>query len=364
MAYEKIKNLESFDQLLIKDDYLVTIYHDTHKRLPDNKSDALVLKNLLARADKELKEHTTASLSDRLRDLIDDSYFWAHTNEGLAVFVGKDDIKIYEMYESPKTLYTIDDHFYLLPLLENRRYIDKPVLIDLARDKFRVFKYLSKRVEEYDLPEDVHKNFKDLYDDLDNDSSLGITTKASGDAFFYGQNTSAEGREKDRERFFRYINDALLKEFGKEKPIIIIGLNENINTFKNLNKNLNIVKMVSKPFNDLTEEDLINTVDRYVEAEIVEREKVLIRSYQANKNKNLASNNIKDIEKASREGRINMLIVNDLINEKLESQYFNRDDFHLINTAIVETLKAGGDVVTSKNEDLMEEDMVRAILRF
>ncbi len=364
MAYEKIKNLESFDQLLIKDDYLVSIYHDTHKSLPDNKSDALVFKNLLAKADKELKEHKTALLSDRLRDLVDDSYFWAHTNEGLAVFVGKDDIKIYEMYESPKTLYTIDEHFYLLPLLKNRRYINKPVLVDLARDKFMVYNYLSKRVEKYILPEEVHTNFKDLYDDLDSDSTLGATSRASGDSFYYGQNTSAEGKEKDRERFFRYINDVLLKEFGKDKPIILIGLNENINAFNNFNKNLNIVKMVNKPFNNLTEEDLINTVDRYVEAEILEREKVLIRSYHANSQKNLALNSVKDIEKASREGRINMLVVNELINERIESQYFNRDDFKLINRAIVETLKSGGDVVTSKNEDLMDSDMVRAILRF
>jgi hypothetical protein len=100
----------------------VSIFMPTHRAGRDIKQDPIRFKNLLDEAEKRLLETGLRSgevneLLEKAEKLVQDSLFWRHQSDGLAVFISLRTFSFYRLPDSMAEAVVVSDSFHILPLL-------------------------------------------------------------------------------------------------------------------------------------------------------------------------------------------------------------------------------------------------------
>lgn len=297
----------------MKDGVFVSIYLPTHRSSPENRQDRIRYKNLLTEVEEGLKSlldiNKTGDFLKEAEAVYQDEEFWVKTLDGLAVLISEEGTEILLLEGLIPERVVISDRFHLLPLMNYYEFLNDTFILDVSRDRFKLFYGDSEGIEEIETP-GIEQNFKDLFDDKDIQSNLQYTGGTS--AGFHGHKSKPEIDKKETEKYLRYIIKGLVN-FTKEKdiPMMVFGTTEVVSQFKELaNGALNISRIVDKPIDSVHINDLPKLLKDELLPPYLDRMNERIDKLNTELAQNRGSNNIEEIKKESEAGRIRSLFIN------------------------------------------------------
>lgn len=224
----------------------VSIYLPTHRNAPENKQDRIRFKNLINQAEKELEDKFgLKNPSDFLKEadkLYQDVMFWTHATDGLALLIDEKNTLISKLVGKIPERLVVGERFHLLPLLNYYEFMNESYILDIAKDRFRLYFGSQEGIIEVETP-DIAQNFNELFDDTDTQSTNHHSWRSS----------KSELDELETEKYLRYVAKGLA-EFRKEQniPLLVFGTTEVISLFKEYSKGeLDIYRLVDKPLSSL-----------------------------------------------------------------------------------------------------------------
>ena len=211
----------------------VSIFLPTHQAGAQTQQDPIRLKNLLREAEEQLlaKEFRTPEAEELLGpawELLDDSVFWRHQSDGLAIFLSAGVFRYYRLPLNFEDLVVVADRYYLKPLLPLLTGDGQFYVLALSQNEVRLLRATRHSVSEVEL-EDVPENLADTLRYDDQQKQLQFHTGTAGGrggraAIFHGHEPDDDPKD-DILRYFRQIDrgvQELLK--GSQAPLVLVGV--------------------------------------------------------------------------------------------------------------------------------------------
>jgi hypothetical protein len=214
------------------DGICVSLFLPAHRAGAQTQQDPIRLKNLLREAEerllaKGLRSPEAEELLGPARELLDDSVFWRHQSQGLAVFLSPGVFRYYRLPLNFEDLVVVADRYHLKPLLPLLTGDGQFYVLALSQNEVRLLRATRHSVSEVEL-EDVPKSLANTlrYDDQEKQLQFhsGTTGGRGGRAaIFHGH--EPDDPKDDILRYFRQIDRGvreLLK--GSQAPLVLVGV--------------------------------------------------------------------------------------------------------------------------------------------
>jgi hypothetical protein len=315
------------------------------------------------------------------RKLLEDSIFWRHQSDGLALFMSSDEFHLYQLPYHFSGLVVVTDRFHVKPLL--------PVLTDEAQ--FYVLAFSQKQVRllqgsmysvsEIDL-EGVSTSLAETLDPTRNKNHLqyhtGAPSHGSGkrDAVYHGSGFGDEDHKKAIQKFFAQV-DRGVTELLKDNPgpLVLAGVDYLLPLYREVSKYPNLVGSgITGNFDVVAAEELHRLAWQQVEPLLTEsRKKNWERFVELREtDSKLVSNEVRDVVQSALGGRVDSLFVASGVQHWGTVDFKSHEveihdgeqagDCDLLDLAAVHTLTKGGSVYIMQNGDASSD--IAAIYRY
>lgn len=330
----------------------------------------LVARELLRSATEQLQAHKwNAHPADLLAPL---GEFAGVINggggNGLAAFCAPDFFELASVPGQENAVAVVANHFRLAPFVSVVFAPRDFFILGLNRRKMRLLHYSHGRCEPAPWPaavpasEDDFKNFDKPDHELRNRSASGSSTGAMS-AVVFG-NTSAHEDRREFEHHYYLAVDRALKEVLKDAPLLLAGLREEAAEYRRAAKHCRLLEtFVEGHPEQVTPNDLAPRAAQAALDHHRMQGEAMMAKYREMPDRARTLEGVREVWKAAAAGRVHQLCA-------AEGVEFPGDIHHphshedLINAAIVETLKNGGDVFMLPQDRLPAGSPVAAILRF
>lgn len=360
-------------------DVLTTITMSTHKKGEESKQDPIRFKNLINRAEKNLRERglkdsKIEAYLGEAKKLLDESMFWSHLEEGLAVYVSEEKTDIYKLpYKLDEQIY-INEHFLVTPLLPMQSLDGTFAVLAVSRQESKLLKCTRNSVEDI-TPDNISVSVED-YLEVDPEKQLQFHSGSAGQkAMYFGHNANEEDKMIVVEQFFRELEKEITKELRKRNdPLVMIGLNDNISLYSKIND-----------YSRTVDEPVLFNPDELSQAEVKDKGWDIIKKHFlkemyssiekfSENGESKVSNNLSDIAQATFMGRTQTVFISkdekkwgfyDVDNQTVQySNIPNNGDVELLNWLSITAHKNGSKVYILPKEEMPMRSMVAAAFRF
>jgi hypothetical protein len=358
---------------------LVTITLPTHKKGEESKQDPIRFKNLLSEAAKMVDEKMSKNgYSDKLlkkaKDLLDKPLFWAHMDNGLAVYISDNSFDVYKLPYDVEEQVFVNDHFMITPLLPMTSMDGSFSVLAVSRQNVRLLRCTRNEVQDI-TPADIPMSVDD-YLEIDPEKQLQFHTGAHGQkAVFFGHNANEEDKMIVVEAFFREIEREITKIMKiTNDPLILIGLIENTNLYKKANSYNRLVDDILKRNPDeLTDKELKDRGWEAIQKFFLSDMYNTLEKFSENTNDKV-SNNLGEIVEATVMGKSHTIFISkgekkwgvyDAENHTVH--YSNKpgsNDVELLNWLSITAFKTGSKVFVLPKEEMPIRSTVAAEFRF
>lgn len=232
----------------------VSIYLPTHRNAPENKQDRIRFKNLINQAEKELQEKfalkNPSNFLKEAEELYQDVMFWTHASDGLALLIDEERTRILKLEGKIPERLVVGTRFHLLPLLNYYEFMNESYILDISKDRFRLYYGSREGVVEVSTPE-IAQSFDELFDDKDLQGDRQHTGRGSSN--FQAMRSRSDIDEIETEKYLRYVAKGLGQLLRDERlPLLVFGTTEVLSLFKEYSRGeLDIYRMVDKPLASL-----------------------------------------------------------------------------------------------------------------
>ena len=347
-------------ELIAEDTPRISLYIPTHRAYPDNRQDPIVYKNQLKLVENALEERSPRrdweKTFEKMQLLLEDENFWMHTTEGLGVLGagGRAETFLLDSPEDPA--FYVGDDFHLLPLYPLIGSLSQAYLADISRDRFIMYYAGSEGITEMEMP-DIKNDFSELFDDFDANANLRTGSYGGLSGALHGHGSKPEEPDKDREKYFRYLDGAfasLNKKSGL--PVILAGTQDSLNEFSALAKGAFYLDgKIESPLESLSPDDIAGRIKTILKPSL-EKSLSSLRTLINNKqNENKAVGDLKDIAAAAQEGRVELLILPQVLRESEQAS---------MDKAAQQVLQNGGRVYSDRGGALELPHGRLALLRY
>jgi hypothetical protein len=337
----------------------ISLVMPTHKTSPDNRKDKILFKNLLqdlkAALESDYDKANYESTLELLNNLQEDSMFWNHNENGLLVLACGEKVESFRLQEEVDDKISVSDAYHLQPLFMHHDLYGKNYLVDLAKDRFSIYKINNGQIQEMSDTE-IKTSFSELYDDFDQDANVNVGNYGGLSGMYHGHREKSNETKKDREKYFRYLD----KEFKRlhrleDSQFIFSGTKENIAIFKKLSQEDFYHELaIEKPLASIKQENLSNKIDEILKPLIEESLESLHNEIRKAEGENKALNDLDSIKDYANQGRIKKVIIK---HKPTLSVNIPLDE--ALNTVIA----YGGDIVVLSEDDFKESHDLIAIVR-
>jgi len=211
----------------------ITIYVPT-QRAGDYEKSRIHLKNAIQEVEKELDEYDLKpprqkALLDPIRELLEDTDFWANQSDTLLLLRSEDDFEQYRLPVVIDQMVQVADTFYLHPTLPAVGGDYRFFVLALSQNEVRFFeghRYSMFPVKVNDL---VPENKQEMLADLADDARLqhhSAGTASDENAIFHGQGSHKDLDDNTVEKFLRAVDDGLMEMLHDETPPLVIAGDE------------------------------------------------------------------------------------------------------------------------------------------
>jgi hypothetical protein len=235
----------------IQSSFCVSIFIPTHRAGKETISgkDALNLKNQLK--DIKLKlEHKGMSVNEvekfvkPVNDLVNNSEFWRHQSDGLAIFLSEN---LFEKYTVPlyfEEFNYLANDFYLKPLIPLFNDDGLFYLLTLKMDDVKLFEGTRYGITEIVIDDLVPSQLEDSvgYDYEQKSLQARSQQGNKGQGMFHGHGDSESELKNELVRYFREIDKGLMTVLNdSQKPPLVVGcldfhfpIYQEVNSYQNL----------------------------------------------------------------------------------------------------------------------------------
>ncbi len=212
----------------------ISLFLPTHRTGQDIQQDPLRLKNLLRDAEQNLLNsgmgpREVSALLQPAQALLNDSYFWRHQYDGLAVFMAADDFHSYRLPFCVEELLIIARSYYVKPVLPLFTNNGHYYILAISQNEIRLFEGTRHSVGQIDLPAEMPKSLNEALklDEPENHLQMhtGSSPGGASTGMFHGQGSGAEEQETGIEHYLNLVDSGLKKIFrGQQAPLVLAGV--------------------------------------------------------------------------------------------------------------------------------------------
>jgi len=225
----------------------LSLYQPTHRRHPENKQDPIRFGNLVKSLEQSLLQaHSAAdaqALLEPLRALANDSPFWNHTADGLALFVAKDFFRVYTLKRTVRELAVVADSFHTKPLARLLQTTDRYQVLGLNLHEVKLFEGNRDSLDEVELAPGVPRTMTEaLGDELTEPHQTVASYGGVGGgtvSMRHGHGGKADEVDSDADRYFRAVDRAILEHHSRptKLPLMLASLPEHHALFRKVSHN-------------------------------------------------------------------------------------------------------------------------------
>lgn len=297
----------------------LSLYQPTHRRSPDKLQDPIRFGNLVKQLTRSLQkkypQSDIAPLLAPLHALADDSEFWNHTLDGLAVLVASDFFRAYRLQRPVAELAVVADSFHTKPLLRIVQSADRYQVLGLSRNEARLFEGNRDSLDEIALAPEVPSNLDDALDrDIERDRAIRthgpIRPQSMGR--HGASDVKQDGIRADTERFFRAVDRGVLEHHSRPTglPLLLAALPEHHHLFREVSRNPNLLaESIDINPDDLSADALRERVWEQVQPHYLERLNGLVDRFHAADHHGQATDDLAEAARAAAAGRIDTLLL-------------------------------------------------------
>lgn len=335
-AYSQILELNKGEGLAI------TLYQPTTRRGQDVELGPIQFKNLMKEVEKRYEELDQVkegrAVLEKLQEIQEDTDFWNHRTEGLAVFIRGDALITYNLTKDVPAKAYVKDTLHLLPLFTAEQALEQHFILEPSRDRYQL--YFGNGSEVLPIEGKVALSFQELYDDLDANANVnfGSYTGSGNESGYHGHRAKPEMEEKDKEKYFRYLDDTLGEFFDRYNfKVIVGGTKENVSQWmREVDEPFYIEEDLGKPVRDFDEEELLMRVQEIFSNLENTSISAQLDSVRAGINSGRASTHREEIKGAIEQARVETLFIRDSYREEQVIE---------IDRMVRDAINSGADVV-------------------
>ena len=360
----------------------ISIFLPTHCAGRETQQDPIRFKNLLRDAEKQLLDggmgpREVGALLQPAQALLDDSNFWNHQSEGLAVFMSADDFHYYPLPFSVEELLVVAQSYYVKPVLPLFTNNGHYYILALSQNEVRLFEGTRYGVGQIALPDGVPAD-REAALRLDGpQKSLQMHSGGEG-GMFHGQGL---GHEEEKTLIEQYLNlvDTSLAEIFREQnaPLVLAGVDYLLPMYHKVSEYPNIMEegIVGNP-DRLRPEELQEQAWHIVETHFQQETKKTVEQYQQLADTDKATDNIEKIVAAAFNGRVDKLILS--VENQIWGAFNPKDgkvihssngqskiyNLALLDFAAMNTLQNGGTVCALSQAEMPTDSPIAAVFRY
>lgn len=365
----------------------LSLYMPTERGFAEKQQNVKRFRNLLRSIERSLPDEL--SMTDRdvilapLREMVENTRFWHHTLDGLAVFRALNLFRVFKLRHTVGELALVADSFHIKPLLRARQDGDRFEVLAITRDHVRLFQASRDSIEQVELDPAVPPSLvAALGDELTEPHasirSVGrIGGGASGAAISYGTGSRNDEIDKDTLKYFRAVDRAICEHHSKRShlPLVLAALPEHHAMFREVSHNSMLLSEgISGNPDAFTLEQLREKAWAIVEPSIESALQQQLDDYGAAVPRSLASDDYADVAKAALSGRVRSLLVDadrvvpgSIDHESGAIRFGDIRDPHtddIIDDLAELTLRHGGNVTVLPHDRVPGKSGVAAVYRF
>lgn len=367
----------------------VSIFMPTHLMGAEIRQGPIRLKNLTGEAIEKLQEMQIAptkaqELLAPAVALIDDYGFWQHQAQGLALFLGDGDMRVFKLPVAPPELVSTGSDFHVRPLLPLLSADGAFRVLTITADDVKLFRASRFAMAEEDssaLPRNLDE-VKGLADHENSQMASPISRPHTGSIDIRNAQSQGESAEDWRKsRRVEYIQRIALamKEIlsSEPMPLVLAGDAETIGHFQKTGALGHELAGTIEINPDVLDDQQLHEAAYAVLRPRFDQERAdAIDSFAAlhGKGDPRAAHSIDDVSKAAQEGRIETMFVaegvtvgrrsGDTGSQGLKTDHPPGRGHDLLDRLVAQTLKTGGRVYVMAAEDMPLEEPALAILRY
>ncbi len=293
----------------------ISIFISTQRITIRPKRDQIKLKNLLNQAEKKLSELGYRSpeiikILAPARALHENSLFWRHQGEGLAVYLAPNLFYCYRLPFPVKELLVVSSRFHLKPILALfcRRW--KYYLLALSQKKSRLFlcsPYHLEEVKSVDLPQGIEEISPGEERKRLNFYNLG----RGGQKIFHGHGGISEDLKNKLSQYFQRVDRALVKFLKEENsPLVLASVDYFLPIYQKASRYPHLIDEVVKGNPDQMKSTKLQAEAWKAIAPYFQQEKKKdIENYRRLNGTGRASGNLEEVVKAVSQGRVSVLLI-------------------------------------------------------
>jgi len=207
-----------------------------------NEEDALALKIQTKEVKLKLQhlrydEADIKTFIKPLEHLMEDSTFWKHQSEGLAIFLSHSTFKYYTLPINFKPFNYVAHDFYLQPLMPmfagDRRFF----ILTLEKQEVKFYERTGYGITEVFIDELTPARLEEVVGYDYKQKNLQYKSNAPGLTTYHGQGEGKDDEKKEVTRYLRAINKGLMKMLHDESsPLIIACLDDMFPLYQSVNE--------------------------------------------------------------------------------------------------------------------------------
>jgi hypothetical protein len=297
----------------------LSLYQPTHRRQPDRRQDSIRFRNLVKALEECLRRDYPArdvqSLLAPFYALANDSAFWNHGQDGLAVFAAADMFRVYPLPRSVPERTFVADGFHIKPLLRILQSADRFHILGLNRREACLFAGSRDGIAEIDLQPGVGRMVTDMPVG-DVDTSVPATRVY---AWTLGAPTTRQGTDAtqdvvdhDTDRFFRIVDQAVIAHHSQPGglPLLLAALPEYHHRFRAISSNPQLIDIALDVYPDaISRKALCERAWQAMRPRYLQRIAALADAYQVAKAREQATDDVRRAAEAAVAGRVATLML-------------------------------------------------------
>tara|TARA_R110002049_G_scaffold50370_3_gene143157 strand:- start:200826 stop:201932 length:1107 start_codon:yes stop_codon:yes gene_type:complete len=339
----------------------VSILMRTHRAGRDTQQGRIRLKNMLGDARQKLRgDGKSDSLLDPIETLLNDSTFWQHQGDGLAIYATSERWQAFRLDRPVDERVHVDDSFFILPLIENSnsqtRFLalaltwHNAVLYDVDGDTVRPIEteLLPAAFDDLITPRDAEVS-------LQNTSHRSVGNSGGSEtAMFHGHGEGEDKIEADRRHYLSIVGEEVSGvAYDLGLPVIVAATGEVVGKLGAFSK-LSIAAVAEGSPDGFSEAELHRRVRTAHQPNLAESKREMKERFGLAVAKSQGSTDHAEILAAAKSWRIDAVALNT-----------EASDLQQINAIAVEALRCGGDVITESADEMpIEGASASAIYRY
>lgn len=354
--------------------FCISVYIPTHRAGHEtyNEKDAIYLKNQLKDVQRKLESEGAdvrkiEQLLKPAEDLMQDSKFWRHQSDGLAMFIGDGVFEYYTVPLSFKEFNYVGNEFYLKPLMPLFNDGGIFYVLTLKKDGVKLYEGSKHSISELVIDDVIPNQLEDRvgYDHEEKHVQFRTQQGNQGQGMYHGHGDSETDEKEELLQFFKSVDNGVMCVIGENQnpPLLICAQDHHYGIYKEANH-----------YNNLHEKHMAVNPDNMKPGDLHAEAKEMLQPYFEEKRKGKteqigqylgtgkASSNVTDIIPYAVQGLVDTLFLQadaevygkyDLTTNNVEIQPEKIDqNVSLMNLAAVKVFEQGGSVFLAEQDEM------------